>query len=181
MPTKLPIYQIPENPFEPSILDAFLRVDEALSRLDERAKLSALQAAWSQRLLYRNACAAMHTQNCLVPLEDLVLLDGHAYSGTMYADLSAALGILKFWQTGLREDGAMLLRSPMPGEMPRPLANRSHRRSHSYAGRTRFLLGPGLGRAGAITTMAAGFAKHGSSSFSACRRDCMGRVAHSVA
>jgi hypothetical protein len=123
MPTKLPVYQIPENPFVPSILDAFLRVDDALSRLDERARLSPLQAAWSQRPLYRNACAAMHTQNCLVHLEDLVLLDGHAYSGTMYADLSAALGILKFWQAGLREDAAMLLRSPMPGEMPRPLAS----------------------------------------------------------
>ncbi len=123
MPTKLPIYQIPENPFDPSIIDAFLRVDEALSRLDERARLSPLQAAWSQRLLYRNACAAMHTQNCLVHLEDLVLLDGHAFSGTMVPDLSAALGILKFWQAGLREDAAMLLRSPMPGEMPRPLAS----------------------------------------------------------
>jgi hypothetical protein len=123
MPTKLPLYQISENPLEPSIFDAFLRLDEALSRLDERARLSPLQAAWSQRLLYRNACAAMHTQNSLVHLEDLVLLDGHAFSGTMYADLSAALGILKFWQAGLREDAAMLLRSPMPGEMPRPLAN----------------------------------------------------------
>ena len=50
-------------------------------------------------------------------------LDGHAFSGTMYPDLSAALGILKFWQAGLREDAAMLLRSPMPGEMPRPLAS----------------------------------------------------------
>ena len=123
MPTKPPIYQIPENPLDPSIIDAFLRVDEALSRLDERARWSPLQAAWSQRLLYRNACAAMHTQNCLVPLEDLVLLDGHAYTGTMVPDLSAALGILKFWQTGLREDAAMLLRSPMPGEMPRSLAS----------------------------------------------------------
>ena len=123
MPTKLPLYQIPEHPFEPSLFDAFLRVDDALSRLDERARLSSLQAAWSQRLLYRNACAAMHTQNCVVHLEDLVLLDGHAFSGTMYPDLSAALGILKFWQAGLREDAAMLLRSPMPGEMPRPLAS----------------------------------------------------------
>jgi hypothetical protein len=120
MPANLPIYQIPENPLDSSILDAFLRVDEALSRLDERARWSPLQAAWSQRLLYRNACAAMHTQNCLVHLEDLVLLDGHAFSGTMVPELSASLGILKFWQAGLREDAAMLLRSPMPGEMPRP-------------------------------------------------------------
>jgi len=123
MLTKLPDYQIPEIPLQPSILDAFLRADEALARLDERAKLSPLQAAWSNRLLYRNACAAMHTLNCVVYLDDLVLFDGHAFSGAMYPDLSAALGILKLWQGGLHEDAAMLLRSPMPGELPRPLAS----------------------------------------------------------
>ena len=65
----------------------------------------------------------MHTQNCLVYLEDLVLLDGHAFSGTMYPDLSCGLGILKMWQKGLEDDPLMLLRAPMPGEMPRPLAS----------------------------------------------------------
>jgi len=79
MPQKLPVYHFPENPIDPAILDAFLRVDEALSRLDERARWSPLQAPWSQRLLFRNACAAMHTQHCVVHLDDLVLLDGHAF------------------------------------------------------------------------------------------------------
>ena len=123
MPTHLPTYDIPEKPLDDALLDAFLRVDEALSKLDERARLSPLQASWSQRLLYRNACAAMHTQNCLVYLEDLVLLDGHAFAGAMYPDLSCGLGILKLWQRGLQEDPLMLLRSAMPGEMPRPLSS----------------------------------------------------------
>lgn len=123
MPITMPSYEVQENPFEPQVLEVFFRVDEALSKLDERAKLSTLQAAWSQRVLYRNACAAMHTQNCLVYLEDLVLLDGHAFSGTMYPDLSCALGILKLWQKGLQEDPLLLLRAPMPGEMPRALAS----------------------------------------------------------
>jgi Protein of unknown function (DUF1612)/HTH DNA binding domain len=100
-----------------------LRVDEALSKLEERARLSPLREAWSQRLLYRNACAAMHTQNCLVYLEDLVLLDGHAFAGSMSPDLSCGLGILKLWQRGLQEDPLTLLRAAMPGEMPRPLSS----------------------------------------------------------
>ena len=47
---------------------------------------------------------------------------GNAFSGAMYADLSCGLSILKFWQRGLQEDPLMLLRAPMPGEMPRPLS-----------------------------------------------------------
>lgn len=123
MLTKLPNYEIPEKPLDDALLDALLLVDEALSKLEERARLSQLRAAWANRLLYRNACAAMHTQNCLVYLEDLVLLDGHAFAGAMYPDLSCGLGILKLWQRGLQEDPLMLLRSIMPGEMPRSLSS----------------------------------------------------------
>jgi Protein of unknown function (DUF1612)/HTH DNA binding domain len=123
MPTLLPTYDIPEKPLDDAMLDAFLRVDEALSKLEERARLSTLREACASRLLYRNACAAMHTQNCLVYLEDLVLLDGHAFAGGMYPDLSCGLSILKLWQQGLQEDPLWLLRSAMPGEMPRPLSS----------------------------------------------------------
>jgi len=122
MPSILPVYELPENPLDGSLLSAFLAADEALIRLDERARLSPLGPAWSQRVLYRNACSAMESQNCLVHLEDLVLLDGHAFSGTMYPDLSAALAILKYWQKALKGDASSLLRTPMPGEPPRPLA-----------------------------------------------------------
>ena len=123
MPTHLPTYDIPKRPLDDTLLDLFLRVDEALSKLEERARLSPLREAWANRLLYRNACAAMHTQNCLVYLEDLVLLDGHAFAGSMSPDLSCALGNLKLWQRGLQEDPSTLLRAPMPGEMPRPLSS----------------------------------------------------------
>lgn len=121
MPIKLPLYEIPSDPYE-GILDQFLRVDEALSKLTERARVSGLQAPWAHRLLYRNACAAVQAQGCLVYLEDLVLLDGHAFAGVMSPELSCGLGILKFWQKALRGDPVSLLRAPMPGEMPRPLA-----------------------------------------------------------
>jgi Protein of unknown function (DUF1612)/HTH DNA binding domain len=117
------IYEIPEKPFDEAWLDAFFRTDEALSKLEERARLSPLRVSWSSRLLYRNACAAMNTQNCLVYLEDLVLLDGHAFAGAMYPDLSCGLSILKLWQIGLQEESLMLLRAAMPGELPRLLAS----------------------------------------------------------
>ena len=120
---KPPFYELPEKPLEDASLDQFLRVEEALSRLDERARLSPLREAWSRRLLYRNACAAMNAQNCLVRLEDLVLLDGHAFTGCLYPDLSAGLGILKFWQRGLQEPATALLNAPMPGEVHRLLTS----------------------------------------------------------
>ncbi len=116
-------YELPDKPLEDASLDHFLRVEEALSKLDERARLSPLREAWSGRLLYRNACAAMDAQNCLVRLEDLVLLDGHAFAGCLYPDLSASLGILKFWQRGLQEPATALLNAPMPGEAPRLLTS----------------------------------------------------------
>ena len=53
MPVNTPVYDIPEIPFDDTLLDAFLRVDEALSKLDERARLSPLRETWAQRLLYR--------------------------------------------------------------------------------------------------------------------------------
>jgi hypothetical protein len=123
MSTNTSIYEIPENSLDETNLDAFLRVDEALSKLEERARLSPLVDSWSRRLLYRNACAALHSQNCLVYLEDLVLLDGHAFAGAMYPDLSCGLSILKLWQRGLQEQPLTLLRAPMPGEMPRALSS----------------------------------------------------------
>ena len=106
---------------EAAILAAFLAADDSVGRLDERARWSALQGPWNERLLYRNACAAMHAQNCLVYLEELVLLDGFAFSGPMYPELSAALGILKLWQKALRGNAASLLGAPMPGEKARAL------------------------------------------------------------
>lgn len=121
MPAFLPEYCIPENPLDPAIFTALLAADESVSRLDERARWSVLQGAWNERLLYRNACAAMHAQNCLVYLEELVLLDGFAFSGPMYPELSAALGILKLWQKALHGNAAALLSAPMPGEEARAL------------------------------------------------------------
>lgn len=122
MSENIPVYSIQDNPLDLAILDAFLEADDAVGRLDERTRGCALRAPWNERLLYRNACAAMLAQNCLVHLEDLVLFDGHAFSGTMYPDLSAALGILKLWQKALQGNVAILLKSPMPGEEPRSLA-----------------------------------------------------------
>ena len=150
MPTKLPTYDIPENPLDDGLLDAFLRVDEALSKLDERARLSPLREAWANRLLYRNACAAMHTQNCLVYLEDLVLLDGHAFAGAMYPDLSCGLSILKLWQRGLQDDPLMLLRSAMPGEIQRPLSSEVVGDPATVRDRPEFFYDPDWDEAGRI-------------------------------
>ena len=66
MSENIPPYRIPDNLLDQAILAPLLAADDGLVRLDERARWSALQGAWNERLLYRNACAAMHAQNCLV-------------------------------------------------------------------------------------------------------------------
>lgn len=150
MPIKKLIYEMPSNPYERDILNPLFRVDEALSKLVERARLSELAPAWSYRLMYRNACAAMHTQNCLIYLEDLVLLDGHAFSGAMSAELSCGLGILKFWQQALKVDSGTLLRSPMPGEMPRPLLSELTSETQNSSERPEFFFDPDWDQAGRL-------------------------------
>jgi hypothetical protein len=121
MPANIPQFVSFEEYPSSAVLDALLDTDDLLVRLDERIRASPVGRACVQRLLYRNACAAMQSQNCMVYLEDLVLLDGHAFSGVMYPDLSAALFILKLWQTGLAGNAATLLDASMPGELERPL------------------------------------------------------------
>lgn len=122
MPAKLPVYSILTIHPSPAVLDAFLAVDDTLARLDERAKLSGIRDSLAARLLFRNACAGIENRGSLVFLEDLVLLDGHAFGGRMSADLSEALATLKLWQRALRSPSAKLLDSTMPGEEDRPLA-----------------------------------------------------------
>ena len=122
MPTNLPSFPIPEKYPNPVVLDALLQADDALVRLDERMRLSPVGSPCASRLLYRNACASMQNQHCLVHLEDLVLLDGHAFSGPMYPDLSAELGIFKYWQAAFAGDATSLLAAPMPGEAARMLS-----------------------------------------------------------
>ena len=126
MPNIMPSYAVPDFYQDATGLDRFLQVDERLTRLDERAlffqSMSGLSVPWGERLLYRNACAVLHGQGGLVHLEDLVLLDGYAFSGAMYPDLSSALGILSLWKGALRGDARALLNATMPGEAARPLA-----------------------------------------------------------
>lgn len=121
MSSNLQHFSLPDITLSCPISDQLLRTDESLVRLDERARLSGLCEPWAGRLLYRNTCAGV--QNCggLVHLEDLVLLDGHAFRGAMYADLSDGLHTLKLWQRALGAAPARLLQAPMPGEEVRPL------------------------------------------------------------
>lgn len=126
MPAEMPIYRIPELLSDETVLGHLLSVDERLVRLDERAaifqKTSNLRSPWSERLLYRNACAGVHAQGGLVHLEDLMLLDSYAFSGVMSPDLSCGFGNLRLWKAALKGEANLLLRSPMPGEAHRPLA-----------------------------------------------------------
>jgi hypothetical protein len=106
-----------------AVLEPFGRAQLAVGRLDERARLSPYRAAWMQRILFHEACACQGFEGDLVHLEDLVLLDGDAFSGAPSMALSSALEILKTWRTAEKGDAASALKAPRPGlSGARPLA-----------------------------------------------------------
>jgi hypothetical protein len=109
-------YEIPEKlPIE-ALLAPLLRVEEALARLDERARTAPFREGWAERLLYGEACACELARGSLVHLEDLVLLDAGAPARMVTPDDSAALHTLKLSRRALRGDANELLQAPRPGE-----------------------------------------------------------------
>ena len=110
-------YTIPEKLPLNVILAPLLAAEDAIARLDERARNSPLREGWIARLLYREACASRLAAGELVHLEDLVLLDGGALTTTMTPDLSSAWHVLGVWRRAGKADPAELLRSNCPGEL----------------------------------------------------------------
>lgn len=98
-----------------AVLKPLLAAQEAVSRLDERARRSPHRAAWMQRLLFGEACACQLHEGDLVHLEDLVLSDGEAFSGAPSMALSSALEVLKIWRAAAKGDAAAALTAPRPG------------------------------------------------------------------
>ena len=110
-------YVIPEKLPLNAILAPLLAAEDAIARLDERARQSHLREGWIARLLYREACASRLAVGELVHLEDLVLLDGGALTTTMTPDLSSAWHVLGVWRRAGKADPLALLRSQRPGEL----------------------------------------------------------------
>jgi len=98
-----------------TVLGPLLAAQEAVSRLDERVRRSPHRASWMHRLLFHEACACQLFEGDLVHLEDLVLLDGDAFSGAPSMGLSSALQILKLWRAAEQADASSALRAPRPG------------------------------------------------------------------
>jgi hypothetical protein len=117
MNSKACAYEIPAGFGIGNVQDAYDSAHEAVVRLDERAQRSELRDTWLQRVLFAEACAAQLSEGDLVPLEDLVLLDGYAYSGAPCMALSSALEILKAWRGASRVDAWEALKAPRPGLM----------------------------------------------------------------
>lgn len=110
-------YEIQEDILSDTTLVGLLvRAEDAVARLDERARLSPLCEGWRQRLLYNEACACLDAERELVHLEDLVLLDGRAFNGAMSPALSRAWQVLAVWRRAGRGDAQRLLSLPRPGE-----------------------------------------------------------------
>ena len=116
-------YELPEKLVtEPRITTALLTLEDALARLDERARTSPLTAGWMQRLLYHEVCACELAAGDLIHLDDLVLFD-HGLSTEPSAALSRAWHSLGVWRRALAGDAHDLLKLPRPGEVTQSTAS----------------------------------------------------------
>lgn len=104
-------------------MSPLLRAEDALARLDERARLSPLREGWMARLAFGEACANRLAEGELVHLEDLVLADGEAMQGAGSAELSAARQTLLVLRRAAAADPAALLALPRPGEAETEIAH----------------------------------------------------------
>lgn len=125
-------YEIPENfPIQP-LLAPLVQAEDALARLDERARSLPFRNGWALRLIYGEACACELAQGNLVHLEDLVLLDAGAPARMVAPEDSAAMHTLKLWRRGLRGDADKLLKALRPGEEAEALSKPTDEPEHFY-------------------------------------------------
>jgi hypothetical protein len=102
--------------FQPdTVLASFAAAQAAVSRLDARARHFPWRDAWMQRVLFHEACACQLMEGDLVHLEDLVLLDGNAFSGAPSMALSSALEVLRIWRAAEAGEATSALRAARPG------------------------------------------------------------------
>ena len=109
-------YEFPSEIRFDALLTRLVACEDRIARLDERLRTLPFSAGFAERLLYSEACAVLHAERCLVHQDDLVLLDGGAFSGAMSPELSSAWHLLGVWRKALRGDARRLLSSDSPGE-----------------------------------------------------------------
>jgi hypothetical protein len=108
-------YDIPDIYRKIPLSADFFTANDALVRLDDQARRSVHAPAWGGRLLFGEACAAQLLEGELVHVEDLLLLDGHAFSGAPSSALSSALTILKAWRAADAARPGAVLTAARPG------------------------------------------------------------------
>ena len=97
------------------MLQPFAAAQAAVSRLDEWWRRSPWRNPWMQRVLFHQACASQRMEGDLVHIEDLVLLDGNAFSGAPSMALSGALEVLRIWRAAEAGEAGKVLRAVRPG------------------------------------------------------------------
>lgn len=110
-------YVIPETLCSDPVTMPLLSASVSVARFDEQLKASPLRDGFLSRLCYHEALACQLAEGDLVPMEDLVLLDGRVFNGTPYGALSQAFYTLRTWQRASAADPAEVLRSDHPGEI----------------------------------------------------------------
>ena len=96
-------------------LGSVVRAHEAIVRLDEQVGRSSIGRAWSERILFRQACDAQYAQGSLVHVDELVLLAGGLRRQPGYPELIDTFNMLQVWRRALDDDASELLRADRAG------------------------------------------------------------------
>lgn len=108
-------FDINELASSADLLGSVVRAHESIVRLDEHVGRSSIGRAWSERILFRQACDAQYAQGSLVQLEELVMLAGGVRRLPGYPELGDTLNMLRTWRKALDSDALDLLRAERPG------------------------------------------------------------------
>ncbi|GBG48439.1 hypothetical protein CBR_g82149, partial [Chara braunii] len=83
--------------------------EDAVARLDARARYSPFRTPWMQRMLYGEACAASLVEGELVLVSDLVMFDQGGWNGGPREDLMRARQSLLAWRRAVRANAPRML------------------------------------------------------------------------
>jgi hypothetical protein len=87
-----------------ALLAPLSAADDALSRLDERLRVSPVRAGWIARTDFTEACATLWAEGALVHLEDLVLHDAGMDIRSPSHELVRAHQVLRLRRKGFSDD-----------------------------------------------------------------------------
>jgi hypothetical protein len=102
-------YELPADIVYRISVTLLAEAEDAVARLDARARYSALRAPWMQRMLYGEACASSLVEGELVLVSDLVIFDHGGWNGGPREELTRTRQSLLAWRRAVRANAPRML------------------------------------------------------------------------